>query len=173
MPYIVSPTQGQPGWGDYLGQGAGKITDLLLRALLSGQIIPKQAGGTQFSQAGQGQGFSMAPTTQNAMPQTARPQAPRFGGFQLNQVPQQLQQLKLQQAQQQLNPQSPLNQFLVAQSRDMNSQADQRNRQGQPADASASSASSFYHEGDVLERSGKRYKIVGFDTDGMPLVEEE
>ena len=120
MPYLVNPTSGTPNAWDYLGAGTGKITDLLLRALLSGQIIPKQAPGTQFSQASPGQGFSMAPTQANALPQTARPQAPRFGGFQLNQVPQQLQQLKLQQAQQQLNPQSPINQFLLAQAGQMN-----------------------------------------------------
>ena len=31
----------------------------------------------------------------------------------------------------------------------------------------------FYKEGDIIERGGKRWKIVGTDTDGMPLVEPE
>ena len=29
----------------------------------------------------------------------------------------------------------------------------------------------FYQPGDILERRGKRWKIVGLDTDGMPLVD--
>ena len=151
----TTPTPGNPGQIQF-PSGASTTTSPLEQAMMSqlggaptrqGTIVPQGQGGVTY-------------------------QSPTRWGFQPP-IAQQLQQLKLQQAQQQLNPQSPLNQFLVAQSRDMNSQADQRNRQGQPADASASSASSFYHEGDVLERSGKRYKIVGFDTDGMPLVEEE
>ena len=31
----------------------------------------------------------------------------------------------------------------------------------------------FYQVGDVVERAGKRWRVVGTDTDGMPLVEEE
>ena len=34
-------------------------------------------------------------------------------------------------------------------------------------------ASGFYQVGDVVERAGKRWRVVGTDTDGTPLVEEE
>ena len=30
---------------------------------------------------------------------------------------------------------------------------------------------SIYQVGDVIDRDGKEYEVVGFDTDGMPLVE--
>lgn len=75
----------------------------------------------------------------------------------------QAKQNELKKQQQSLDPNSPLNQFLTAQAKNMLTRA-------QPGDLQSSG---LYQSGDIIERGGKRWKIVGVDTDGMPLVEPE
>lgn len=75
-------------------------------------------------------------------------------------IHQQLDQMKLKEAQQALDPNAPMNQFLMAQA--------SRMRQN-----GGSGTGGFYQPGDIVERAGQRWKIVGFDTDGMPMVDPE
>ena len=94
MPYSIPGVQPNPGWGDYLGDSLGNISDLLLKAVLSGIVTGKRTGGTSYSQAGAGQGFPQAPLA--SPPQTARPVSPRFAGFQVQpDLSRQLQQAQL------------------------------------------------------------------------------
>lgn len=109
MPFVLpQPAPRQTIW-DQLGFATGVGTDLLLKAILGGQLgLPPQQGrppGTAGPVTSSGDFYSQ--------PQPPRPI--RLGPFQVQpDVDRQLQQAQLQKAQRDLDPNSPMNQLLRA-----------------------------------------------------------
>ena len=170
MPYMVPQPPRTIGNFESGVGGFDQLMQALLQTMLSGQFqknIPNpgygQTGspGTQFSQPQPGQ---LSPPQipqqikQGFAPRTpASPFAsqPMINTQQLGTL-KDLQSLQTQQAQTAL----------------MNKRASQP-----PIDLKSLMGSqggentSIYQVGDVIDRDGKEYEVVGFDTDGMPLVE--
>lgn len=100
MPYVLPTPQARPGWGDYAGQGLQQGTDLLLQALMSGQLGLQQRGPAGAPPGVQG------PPMQNGGFSGQPPSIPqRLMGMIPQVVPgpaRQAQQLQVQQAQQDL-----------------------------------------------------------------------
>lgn len=176
MPYVLPTPQPETKWyndvGDYAGLNLKVMKDFLLAALTGqmaqgSQNIPNpgygQQGspGTQFSQPQQGQLSPPQIPQQIKQGFVPRTQASPFASQRMINTQQlgtlkDLQSLQTQQAQTAL----------------MNKRASQP-----PLDLSSLMGSqggnntSIYQVGDIIDRDGKEYEVVGFDTDGTPLVE--
>ena len=178
MPYILPTPAARPNTADYLGRGTGKILDLLLQAYLAGKVgnigslAPKNIPNPGYGQTGSpGTQLSQPPPGLLTPPQNPQqikqgfvprtPASPYASQRMIN--PQQLGTLKDLQSLQTQQAQTAL----------MNKRASQP-----PIDLKSLMGSqggentSIYQVGDVIDRDGKEYEIVGFDTDGTPLVEE-
>lgn len=171
MPYVLPTPEPRQQWYNDYGEMQGLGTRLLL-AMLSGGVsglptLGKQpttptagnSGQIQFPSGARTntspleqamiQQLGGAPNRQGGtVPLTYQP--PTKWGFVPN-IDQQIKQANLQQTQ-------ALAPYYQAVTRQLTAPQ-------QP--------SSVYQVGDILERGGKRYKIVGMDTDWMPLVEPD
>jgi len=180
MPYVIPSAPPMPGWGDYAGQGIEKVTDMLLQAILSGQLGARPTGGTYQAPTGAttaispaervapgqaGAGQSLASLLQQGSPGSFR--GTGFGGFQVQpNLTRQSQEADIAYKQSQADWYKRLPGMLGT----MNPITGQPEAQSASAPTSAPT-SSIYQVGDILERNGKRARISGFDPDGTPLME--
>lgn len=177
MPYMLPR---QPGFRDYIPE---LTKDVLLAALTKGMslisAVPKYAAMSQQPQGVSGpmtqggsflspqalQGYSQQLNQGMSASQLPSGVSSRQSGIRLGIPPDLDPQLKQAQLQQTNANTAWLNR-MPGGSASVNPQT------GQPQ-LSAGSSSSFYQVGDIVERAGKRYRIVGYDTDGMPMVDDE
>ena len=178
----------RPKWYSDFGYAAGgyhranqdKLIDAILAAFTGGaykgqqQTIPNPTYGqstlpqlnpdVRLSQD-QTPGFSLAPPQRPDLSRITTPaQPPIFPNrpmLSLQDIQNAQAMAGVQKTQRELDPSSPLNQFLLSQARQMS-----QGGTGSPS----TPGQGFYEMGDVLERGGKRWRIVGFDADGTPLV---
>ena len=157
MPYIL-PQQAprQTGW-DQAGFAAGTATDLLIKALLAGQLgMPPQQGRPQGMQG---------PNTASGQfyPQSQPNRPVKIGPFQTQpNYNNQLQQLQVQKAQQDLDPNSPQNQLIRQYTQSLSGGGSQ-----QPTHYQDPTTGQL-----VMDYGGKKYKVTGIDPQtGKPLYD--
>lgn len=168
MPYVLSATPKAPGWFETFGTNAlGSATDLLLQALMSGRMGRVPTGQGSLGLPGGGQA-TPGPGLQSQLNAGQLPQMIQSGQFPGGTT---------------YNPQTRLGMLpdlsrqLQQSQIDVNKAIVQQRGQS-PIDINAllhggntGNQSSIYQVGDVIDRNGKEYEIVGFDADGTPLVE--
>ena len=112
------------------------------------------------------------PTNQGQIIPLGQPGATQPGGANyLPPVPQTQDQADFLKTLRDIDPNSPINQERSAAANILSRYINPPGApspQPQPQGAS----SSFYQSGDVITRGSQKFKIVGIDTDGMPLVEQ-
>ena len=177
MPYMLpQPQVRQTGW-DQAGFATGVGLDILLKALLSGQVGGRPSAGVFQSPTGATTTISPAERVKGApnvrladliSKQGKGTFTPtQYSGLQVQpDLSRQLQQSQIQQNQAQT---AALNQRANQPPIDLRSLI---GSQGSQSGGSLfGNQASIYQVGDMIERDGKEYEVVGFDTDGTPLVE--